>query len=45
MSVVAARVYDDRIELAADTFCLRGASKMNTAEKNTLNCLRLMILL
>ncbi len=29
MSVVAARVYDNRIEIAADTICIRGSSKMN----------------
>ena len=33
MSVVAARIYDDRIEVAADTICVRGSSKMNSAEK------------
>ncbi len=33
MSVVAARVYDDRIEVAADSICVRGWSKMNSAEK------------
>lgn len=33
MSVVAARIYEDRIEVAADTICVRGSSKMNSAEK------------
>ncbi len=33
MSVVAARVYDDRIDIAADSICVRGDSKMNGAEK------------
>lgn len=33
MSVVAAKIYKDRIEMAADTICIRGGSKMNGAEK------------
>ena len=33
MSVVAAKVYDDRIEIAADTICANGNSKMNTADQ------------
>ncbi len=32
MSVVAAKIYSNRIEMAADTICIRGSSKMNGAE-------------
>ncbi|WP_155833263.1 hypothetical protein [Butyrivibrio sp. WCD3002] len=34
MSVVAARVYEDRIEVAADTICIRGGDKLKDAEKS-----------
>ena len=34
MSVVAARVYNDRIEVAADTICIRGGDKLKDAEKS-----------
>ena len=32
MSVVAARVYEDRIEIAADSICVNGSTKLNGAE-------------
>ena len=40
MSVVAAKVYEDRIEIAADSICVRGWSKMNSAEKKTTKLFR-----
>lgn len=33
MSVVATRIYEDRIEIAADSIITRGDTKLNTAEK------------
>ena len=33
MSVVAAKIYEDKIVIAADSICVRGWSKMNSAEK------------
>ncbi len=33
MSIVAAKVYKDRIEIAADSICVRGDSKINGADK------------